>query len=385
MTHATEDVTTSSSLSSTRLPSRRPLPQSCSPITAPETGFTAAPAVPFLATIVEPNNLVSAHLNTRSLLSPKPSHFESLPAAHLRHQPEALPPQFYPRVPGSSALACFIQALGAQGIHDNPEFVERSSAVYDQVFRHSFSPTCPCSALAEANDSEHAQTLQEVTQHLQNPLPPLSAVFGDSVSYNTNEYLQQWRNFLSDQPTQPLSFRKSQAPLLRSGVPISRHWDIDSIWLGATGLQTIRPPTVFRLSFLPSPNLNLSTEQVIRPHGLQLARTRHILLGTFNVRCVRFSAFLFFPHAAPILSTSTIKNALSLERQKDLYDQIIIPAACETIPGPALQEMPQTFEIAYAKSRSFQENQFHASKTLDCFSSPTISKMPSVAKLSKKP
>jgi hypothetical protein len=94
---------------------------------------------------------------------------------------------------------------------------------------------------------------------------------------------------------------------------------------------------------------------VIRPHGLQLARTRHILLGTFNVRCVRFSAFLFFPHAAPILSTSTIKNALSLERQKDLYDRIIIPAACETISGPALQEMPQTYEIAYAKSRSFQE------------------------------
>ncbi|KAJ4176969.1 hypothetical protein NW759_017480, partial [Fusarium solani] len=53
--------------------------------------------------------------------------------------------------------------------------------------------------------------------------------------------------------------------------------------------------------------------------------------------------------------TSTIKNALSLERQKDLYDRIIIPAASETIPGPALQEMPQTYEIAYAKSRSFQE------------------------------
>ncbi|KAI8648650.1 hypothetical protein NCS57_01476700 [Fusarium keratoplasticum] len=46
---------------------------------------------------------------------------------------------------------------------------------------------------------------------------------------------------------------------------------------------------------------------------------------------------------------------MSLERQKDLYDRIIIPAACETIPGPALQEMPQRYEIAYAKSRSFQE------------------------------
>ncbi|KAH7191203.1 hypothetical protein DER44DRAFT_105982 [Fusarium oxysporum] len=192
MMHATEDVTTSSSSSSTRLPSRRPLPQSCSPITAPETGFTAAPAAPFLASIVKPNNLVSAQQNTRSVLSPKPSHFESLPAAHLRHQPEALSQQFYPRMPGSSALAGFIEALGVQGIHDNPEFVERNSAVYGQVFRHSFSLKCPFSALVEANGSEHSQTLQEVAQHLQNFLPPLSAVPGDSVSYNTDEYLHQW-------------------------------------------------------------------------------------------------------------------------------------------------------------------------------------------------
>ncbi|KAH7109224.1 hypothetical protein EDB81DRAFT_930075, partial [Dactylonectria macrodidyma] len=251
----------------------------------------------------------------------------------------------------------FIQALRTQGIHDNPEFIERGSAVYDQVFRYSFSPTCPCPNLVEANESEHAQTLQEVTQHLQDSLPPLSTVFGDSGSYNTSDYFHQWQSFLSDQPTRSLSFRKSQAPLLHSRVSIARQWDIDSIWLGATGLQAIRPPNDFRLSFLPSPTLNLSTDQVIQPHGLHLAKTRHILLGAFNTGCVRFSVFLFFPHAACDLnqSTSTIKNALTLERQKDLYDQIIIPAAYESISGPTLQEIPRTYEIAYAKSRSFQE------------------------------
>jgi hypothetical protein len=55
------------------------------------------------------------------------------------------------------------------------------------------------------------------------------------------------------------------------------------------------------------------------------------------------------------LNTSTIKNALTLERQKDLYDENIIPAAFDTISGPTLQEIPRTYEIAYAKSRSFLE------------------------------
>lgn len=135
---------------------------------------------------------------------------------------------------------------------------------------------------------------------------------------------------------------------------LCRQWDIDSIWLGATGLQAIRPPNNFRLSFLPSLALNLSCDQVIQPHGLDLAKTRHIKFGTFNTHSVHFSVFLFFPCAAPD-STSATRNALSLERQKDLYDHIIIPAACEAISDPCRQEIPRTYDIAYAKSRSFQE------------------------------
>ncbi|KAH6961819.1 hypothetical protein BKA56DRAFT_700117 [Ilyonectria sp. MPI-CAGE-AT-0026] len=244
-----------------------------------------------------------------------------------------------------------------QEVHEPPEFLENCSAVYDQVFRYSFSPTCDYPNLAEVNEPGNTQTIREITQHLQNFLPPLSKVFGERGSYDPSDYLHQWRSFLSDQLSQPLSFQKSQASLPHSRISIARQWDIGSIWLGAKGLQAIRPPNDFRLSFLPSPTLNLSTNQVIQPHGLNLAKTRHILLGVFNTQCVRFSVFLFFPNAPcdSNLNTSTIKNALTLERQKDLYDQIIIPAAYETISGPTLQEIPRTYEIAYAMSRSFQE------------------------------
>lgn len=104
--HGTGDDTLSSS-SSTRPPSQRPLPHSYSPITAPETGFTAAPAVLLSASNVDSNHLGAAHQNARPFLLLGPSHSDSLLAAHLRHQLEALPSQFYPHVPGSSALACF--------------------------------------------------------------------------------------------------------------------------------------------------------------------------------------------------------------------------------------------------------------------------------------
>lgn len=140
-------------------------------------------------------------------------------------------------------------------------------------------------------------------------------------------------------------------------VPVERLWDIDSVWFGAKSLQAIRPPNDFRLSFLPPFQRNISTDQVIQPHGLNLSNTRHILLGSFNACSVRFEIFLCFPGTArsPRSKTQASRNALSLERQKDLYDKIIIPAAYETISDPARQEIPRSYDIAYAKSRAFQE------------------------------
>ncbi|EXU95550.1 hypothetical protein X797_011387 [Metarhizium robertsii] len=245
-----------------------------------------------------------------------------------------------------SHLGCFVQALEAQQADRSSESIELCSQTF-------FNPICSCGS--QVDESEHTHSLREAVEHLQSSLPPLSKVFGESGSYIPRHSFQQWQRFLSEQPGTPLSFRKSEGPLPQRQISISRQWDIDSVWLGAKGLQAIRPPNDFRLSFLPSPVLNLSTEQVIQPHGLNLAKTRHILLGTFSTHCVRFSAFVFSPNAARCSSSKSIKNALSLERQKDLYDHIIIPAANEAIQDPSLQEIPRTYEIAYAKSRSYQE------------------------------
>lgn len=117
---------------------------------------------------------------------------------------------------------------------------------------------------------------------------------------------------------------------------------------------------MFRLCVLPSPALNLPTEQVIRPHGLDLAKTRHIFLGTFNAQSVQFSAFIFFPNAARCSGSNSIKNALSQERQEDLYDKIIFPAANEAILDPSVQELPRNYRSAYAKTWSFQERPDHS-------------------------
>jgi hypothetical protein len=184
----------------------------------------------------------------------------------------------------------------------------------------------------------------------------LPDAFGEASTSDPTTHFHQWQAFLSRQPVEPLSFSKTQASLTQP-VVVHRQWDIDSIWLGATDLAAIRPPNDFRLSFLPPFSLNLATDQVIQPHGLDLANTRHIPLGSFNTPGARFTVLLFFPASARSTgpTTSTTSNALSLERQKDLYDDIIIPAAYETVRDPVRQEIPRTFDMVYAKSRSYQE------------------------------
>jgi hypothetical protein len=88
---------------------------------------------------------------------------------------------------------------------------------------------------------------------------------------------------------------------------------------------------------MPPFKRNLSMDQVIRPHGLDLATTRHILFGSVNTSGIRFDVYLFFPGAS---KASASRNGLSLDRQKDLYDSIIIPAAFSSISDPLRQELP---------------------------------------------
>lgn len=164
----------------------------------------------------------------------------------------------------------------------------------------------------------------------------------------------QWHSFLSDKPPEPLSLRKTQASLPHDSVTVERQWDVDSIWLGAKSLSAIRAPGHFRLSFFPAYKSNISTAQVIQPHGLDLAHTRHTSIGTFITAGVRFSVLLFFPNGARSY-TKASANSLSLTRFRDLYDEIILPAIFETVPDYVRQEIPSSYDLLYAKSRAYQE------------------------------
>ncbi|KAG6977927.1 hypothetical protein FocnCong_v021718 [Fusarium oxysporum f. sp. conglutinans] len=175
-------------------------------------------------------------------------------------------------------------------------------------------------------EPEHTSTLPEYVQHISRALPPLPTVFaGRDEACDPRASFSQWQSFLSDQPAEPLSFRKTQASLSQDAVTIARQWDVDSVWFGARSLSAIRAPNQFRLSFFSPHTSNISTAQVIQPHGLDLAHTRHTIIGTFTTAGVRFSVLI-----------------LSLARFRDLYDEIILPAVRETVPihSRAYQEKP---------------------------------------------
>ncbi|KAJ0140644.1 hypothetical protein HZ326_16483 [Fusarium oxysporum f. sp. albedinis] len=249
-------------------------------------------------------------------------------------------------------LHFFVDALRAQETQCGLEFLESQTATYERIFQTFFSAECHCSGSHDNHDHTQAHTLGERAQFLRGLLPPLNTIFDERFAHGAANYLHQWKAFLSDKPVEPLSFHKTEASLEHGPVRIERRWDIDSIWFGPKSLQAVRKPGIFRLSFMPPFKRNLSTDQVIRPHGLDLATTRHILFGSVNTSGIRFDVYLFFPGAS---KTSASRNGLSLDRQKDLYDSIIIPAAFSSISDPLRQELPGSFDITYAKSRSFQE------------------------------
>ncbi|KAL5585677.1 hypothetical protein FOVSG1_013369 [Fusarium oxysporum f. sp. vasinfectum] len=251
----------------------------------------------------------------------------------------------------------FSRAIQDQASEARIRTIDRTIPVYDRMFKLFFNPKCSCETHTESEEPSETHSLVEKTQHLQSMLPNMTDMLGGNTSYDPGTYFPKWKSFLSQPSTEPLSFEKAQSTLPTASVTVTRFWDIDSIWLGARSLEAIRPPNDFRISFLPPYALHHSRDQTIRPHGLNIVKTRHIHFGTFNTSSVRFTAFVLFPNAAQgsISSTSASENTLSLERQKDFYDQIVIPAVYETIPDPFRQEIPQSYDMVYAKSRSFEE------------------------------
>ncbi|KAG7405711.1 hypothetical protein Forpi1262_v018437 [Fusarium oxysporum f. sp. raphani] len=258
--------------------------------------------------------------------------------------------------PHDPVLDGFLRSIYQQETADGADFLRAQGGVYDKVFRSFFARECECTRSCEVAEPGHAHTLQETTEYIQRSLPPLQSVFDGlgTQTHNHHGSFSSWEGFLSDQTSEPLSFRKTQASLTQKSVTISRQWDVDSIWFGAKTLSAIRPPNQFRLSFFPSHKSNISTNQIIQPHGLDLAHTRHTSIGSFSTGNVRFNVIMFFPNGSRSPAPASM-NSLSLDRFRDLYDDIIIPAAYETLPDHAQQEIPSSYDLIYAKSRAYQE------------------------------
>ncbi|KAH7182230.1 hypothetical protein DER46DRAFT_670678 [Fusarium sp. MPI-SDFR-AT-0072] len=253
-------------------------------------------------------------------------------------------------------LSGYLQAIREQDTAGGPDFLRAQSDVYSRVLGTLFNHQCNCPNSRERAEPENTHTLQEYVEHINRSLPPLPAIFAErDQACDPRASFPQWHSFLSDQPAEPLSFRKTQASLPHDSVTIGRRWDVDSIWFGAKSLSAIRAPSHFRLSFFPPHKSNISTAQVIQPHGLDLAHTRHTSIGTFTTTGVRFSVLMFFPNGGPSY-TKASANSLSLARFKDLYDGIILPAVYETVPDHVRQEIPSSYDLLYAKSRAYQEN-----------------------------
>ncbi|KAH7112291.1 hypothetical protein B0J13DRAFT_631513 [Dactylonectria estremocensis] len=257
-----------------------------------------------------------------------------------------------------SILDQYLQATPNQETVGGRDFLQAQGKMYSQILKTFFSSECYCDRTPDRREPEHTHTVQERTEYFQRRMPPLDCILGGiQHAADLRASLARWQDFLSNQPAEPLSFAKTQAALPEAVVTITRKWDIDSIWLGAKDLGAIQDPSGFHLGFLPPHSCNISSDQVVQPHGLDLAHTRHIKLGNFTAGSVRFSVLLFFPEisSSPGRVTKASNNSLSLERQRDLYEEIILPAAYETLPAHTRQEIPCSYDLLYAKSRSFQE------------------------------
>ncbi|KAF6518559.1 hypothetical protein HZS61_016933 [Fusarium oxysporum f. sp. conglutinans] len=170
-------------------------------------------------------------------------------------------------------------------------------------------------------EPEHTSTLPEYVQHISRALPPLPTVFaGRDEACDPRASFSQWQSFLSDQPAEPLSFRKTQASLSQDAVTIARQWDVDSVCLMAWTWHIRVTP-----SSAPSP-----------PAG------------------VRFSVLMFFPseplrkHEPPPTASPSHDSGISMMRSSSRLSAKLVPIHVR-------QEIPGSYDLIYAKSRAYQE------------------------------
>ncbi|PWI64549.1 hypothetical protein PCL_09562 [Purpureocillium lilacinum] len=287
-----------------------------------------------------------------------------------------------------SWLETAVALIEARETQAGRAFLDRQAAAYRSIFRDAFAFTCGCPSQPAQDDSRQAPSqdatgsrlsLNEMTRWVQDKTGPLEdilqpAQIGRAGKKPLHSHIRQWEEFLA-RPPGKLSLERSDCSLPTAGSAIERAWDIDSIWIGPTSLEAIRPENnSFRLSFVPPYMRALAGEHIIQPHGIDLGHTRHTFLGSFNAGGLHISAFLFFPKTNDgrkrMKPRGSIKAEpspylLSLRRQKELVDQAILPAVSRALPALYQQEMPPTFNIANAKAKSYQErpgtNRWHAS------------------------
>ncbi|KAL7903658.1 hypothetical protein GGI35DRAFT_493586 [Trichoderma velutinum] len=282
-----------------------------------------------------------------------------------------------------------VDALRLQKTPASPSFIDQQARVYQQVFKNCFHIQCSCqpgsTASHQSDDSDGADdggenstiSLRELATQFKTELPDLNTMLQPQVLGNTNStgtanttypqsYFSRCKKLLTQPPRpQQLSIYKDEQTFLQHAqdpVNISRLWDVDSVWLGATALEAIRPTYKFTISFLPPFSRSITGNQAIHSHGVDLGRTRNIFLGSATGIDFSLSVFIFFPEtnspSSPVFKhgqTRSTITALSLDRQRDLVDQAILPAIRKTVPAIWRQELPQSFDMANAKSKSYQE------------------------------
>ncbi|KAM5526443.1 hypothetical protein FOXYSP1_21160, partial [Fusarium oxysporum f. sp. phaseoli] len=184
-------------------------------------------------------------------------------------------------------------------------------------------------------------------------LPPLPSIFANrDQACDPHVSFPQWQSFLSDQPPEPLSLHKTQASLPHGSVTVARQWDVDSIWFGAKSLSAIQAPVTFDSLFSRLTRATISTAQVIQPHGLDLAHTRHTSIAP-SLLPASASPFFCFPQRRSSHTKASATACLSSDSRTFMMRHP--PAIYETLPDHVRQEIPSSYDLLYAKSRAYQE------------------------------
>ncbi|KJZ69787.1 hypothetical protein HIM_10826 [Hirsutella minnesotensis 3608] len=250
-------------------------------------------------------------------------------------------------------------------------FIETQSRAYLEIFQHAFPLSCPCDkhpASAPNVSSERFFSARELSawlrqEHALGDLEPILAptqCSADASDDGSHHHPQHWKRFLSGAP-RALSLHRTERTLPRHGITVTRTWDVDSLWLGATSLGAVGLNSTFHLSLIPPFKQSICGDQVIQPHGIDLGRTRHVFLGSFSLNSLSMSVFVFFPKTYGAKSSKARDEVrarplvLSIDRQREFVDGAVLPAIRATIPSIYRQEVPPTHAIAYAKQMSYQE------------------------------